>query len=134
MPPGMDFGGNTFALPLDSGLDASTVSCGKEAPSKELRTQTEQRLGGATSSGEGPAGRIHGTDNKFGTAFDRVAQGSTTRMIRASCQGPNANARCERFSGSVRREGLDHLPIVSERHLLSVLAHSAAVSLNRPSE
>jgi putative transposase len=32
-----------------------------------------------------------------------------------------ANAICERFLGSVRRECLDHVVILSEQHLLAVL-------------
>ncbi|MEO8398154.1 MAG: integrase core domain-containing protein, partial [Chloroflexota bacterium] len=34
---------------------------------------------------------------------------------------PKANAVCERFLGSVRREYLDHLLIVNQRHLYRVL-------------
>jgi putative transposase len=34
---------------------------------------------------------------------------------------PRANAICERFLGSVRRECLDHILIVSEAHLRRVL-------------
>jgi putative transposase len=32
------------------------------------------------------------------------------------------NSTCERFLGSVRREALDHIVILSERHLKSVLS------------
>jgi len=37
-------------------------------------------------------------------------------------RAPNANARCERWVSSVRRECLDWLLIVSRRHLEAVLA------------
>lgn len=36
-------------------------------------------------------------------------------------QAPKANAICERFLGSVRRECLDHFLILSERHLYRVM-------------
>jgi hypothetical protein len=40
------------------------------------------------------------------------------------------NSTCERFLGSVRREALDHIVILGERHLKSVLSDSGfAVSL-----
>jgi hypothetical protein len=40
------------------------------------------------------------------------------------------NSVCERFLGSVRRESLDHLVIVSERHLHHVLAEYALSYFN----
>jgi hypothetical protein len=36
------------------------------------------------------------------------------------------NATCERFLGSVRRECLDHVIILGERHLRAVLTEYAA--------
>jgi putative transposase len=45
--------------------------------------------------------------------------------IRTPVRAPRANAVCERFLGSVRRECLDHLLILGERHLERVLAEYA---------
>ncbi len=39
---------------------------------------------------------------------------------------PRANAACERFLGSVRRECLDHVLILGERHLRRVLREYVA--------
>ena len=61
-------------------------------------------------------------DSKFGRLFDRVATGVGIRVIRTPVQAPRANAICERFLGSVRRECLDHVLTVGERHLERVLA------------
>lgn len=42
-------------------------------------------------------------------------------MLRTPFEAPRANAICERLLGSVRRECLDHLVILSEQHLRRVL-------------
>jgi len=38
-------------------------------------------------------------------------------MLRTPYQAPKANAICERFLGSLRREFLDHILILGEGHL-----------------
>ena len=43
-------------------------------------------------------------------------------VIRTPVRAPNANARCERWVSSVRRECLDWLLVVGRRHLEAVLA------------
>ncbi len=57
--------------------------------------------------------------------FDRVAKGAGARVLRTAVQAPLMNAVCERFLGSVRRECLDHMIILSEEHLRHVLAEYA---------
>ena len=51
-------------------------------------------------------------------------------VLKTAVQAPLMNATCERFIGSVRRECLDHVIILSEAHLKAVLvewvAHSRA--------
>jgi hypothetical protein len=43
------------------------------------------------------------------------------RVIRTPKLAPKANAHCERAIGSVRRECLDHLLILNQRHLQLVI-------------
>ena len=76
-----------------------------------------QQLREATPFGEGPRFLICDNDGKFGTQFERVAKGSGIEVIHTPVQAPKANAICERFIGSVRRELLNHILILSEHHL-----------------
>ncbi len=47
-------------------------------------------------------------------------------MIKTPAQAPNANAYAERVIRSIRAECLDHLLILSQRHLVSVLRQYVA--------
>jgi hypothetical protein len=60
-------------------------------------------------------------DSKFTAPFDTVFQSEGLRVIRTPFQAPNANAYAERWVRSVREECLDHIPILSQTHLRSVL-------------
>jgi len=82
---------------------------------------TAQQLRNATPFDEGSRFIIRDNDDKYGVDFDRVAKTSGIRVLRTPVRAPKANAVCERFLGSVRRECLDHIIILGERHLLRVL-------------
>jgi putative transposase len=64
---------------------------------------------------------LHDRDAKFTAAFDRVFAAQGIKVIHTPIRAPNANAYAERWVRSVRQECLDHLIIVNERHLNSVL-------------
>ncbi len=54
-------------------------------------------------------------------------------MLRTPIRAPRANATCERFLGSVRRECLDHLLILHEGQLRRALrAYCAYFNAARP--
>jgi putative transposase len=71
-----------------------------------------QQLREATPFGQAPKYLIYDNDNKFGPLCARVASTSSIKVLKAPFRSPRANAYCERFLGSVRRECLDHLLIL----------------------
>jgi putative transposase len=92
-----------------------------------------QQLREATPFGEGPRFLIRDNDGKYGPCFDRIATASGSRVLRTPVRAPRANALCERFLGSVRRECLDHLLVLGEAHLRHVLrAYVAYFNHARP--
>lgn len=60
---------------------------------------------------------IRDNDRKFGGQFKLIASATGIQVLRTPFGAPKANAFCERFLGSLRRECLDHLLIFSEHHL-----------------
>jgi putative transposase len=82
---------------------------------------TAQQLREATPFGRSPKYLIRDRDDKFGTCFARVAATSDIKILKTPYHAPRANAICERFLGSVRRECLDHLLILQEKQLQRVL-------------
>ncbi len=76
-----------------------------------------QQLREATPFGVRPKYLIHDNDAKYGEHFEAVAVGSRIEVLRTPIRAPRANAICERLLGSVRRECLDHVLLLSEAHL-----------------
>jgi transposase InsO family protein len=69
----------------------------------------------------------------FTASFDAVFQATGTRILRTAVQAPRMNAICERLVGTLRRELLDRVLILGERHLRAVLAgYQAHYNTARP--
>ncbi len=60
--------------------------------------------------------------SNFTRSFDAVFQATGARILRTAVQAPRMNATCERLAGTLRRELLDRVLILGERHLRAVLA------------
>jgi putative transposase len=69
---------------------------------------------------------IRDRDSKFTALFDEVFKTEGIRIVLTAPQAPRMNAVMERWVGSVRRELLDRILIVNERHLRKVLAEYEA--------
>jgi putative transposase len=64
---------------------------------------------------------IHDRDRKFAPKADTVFKSEGARVIVTPLMAPMANAHAERWVGSCRRECLDWMLIVNQRHLEAVL-------------
>jgi putative transposase len=80
-----------------------------------------QQLREATPYGVRPKYLIHDNDGKFGSHFADVVARGGIEVLKMPYRAALANAVCERFLGSVRRECLDHILILSEGQLRRVL-------------
>jgi len=71
-----------------------------------------QQVRDATPFGVGPRFLICDNDAKYGLQFTHAAEGAGIEIIHTPYFTPKANAICERFIGSVRRECLDFILIL----------------------
>jgi putative transposase len=60
---------------------------------------------------------IHDRDSIFSTDLDQGVKDLGVRVLRTPVRAPTANSVCERFGGTLRRECLDYLIPINERHL-----------------
>jgi putative transposase len=61
-------------------------------------------------------------DSRFTRAFDAVFAADGIRILTSPPRAPRANAICERMIATLRRELLDRILIVNERHLRQVIS------------
>ena len=78
---------------------------------------TAKQLREATPWGRGPSHLIRDRDKKDGLSFSAVACSTGIKELKAPFQAPRANAICERLIGSLKRECLDHILVLTEPQL-----------------
>ena len=64
---------------------------------------------------------IRDRDSKFTPAFDAAFAAVGIQIVKSPVRAPRANAIAERFVGTIRRELLDRLLIINQRHAAAVL-------------
>ena len=69
---------------------------------------------------EKPKYLICDNDKKYGPTFERVAQVSGIEVVHTPYEARRANAICERFVGSLRRECLDHVLVIGGLQLIRI--------------
>jgi len=82
---------------------------------------TAQQLREATPWNTGPKYLIRDRDSKYGKLFSSAAVGIGIKELKTPYQAPKANAFCERFIGSLKRECLDHMLILSQRQCKQIV-------------
>ena len=60
---------------------------------------------------------IHDRDSIYSRELDRGVKAMGVQVLRTPVRAPKANSICERFGGTLRRECLDYLIPINERHL-----------------
>jgi transposase InsO family protein len=65
---------------------------------------------------------LHDRDAVFASDVDDALRSMNLRVLKTPARVPQANAFCERLIGTARRECLDHVIALNERHLRKILA------------
>ena len=82
---------------------------------------TAQQIVEAFPDETAPAYLLRDRDAVYGQAFRHRLQGLGISEVLAAARSPWQNAFVERLIGSVRRECLDHMLVLGERHLRHIL-------------
>jgi len=64
---------------------------------------------------------VHDRDSIYSSTFDSAVEAMGLSILKTPFRAPQANAFCERLIGSIRRECLDFLIPLNDRHLRGIL-------------
>lgn len=82
---------------------------------------TVQQFRGAIPSDHRYRFLIHDRDSIFSIQVDQAVEALGLKVLRTPARAPQANAYCERLVGTLRRECLDFMIPLSEKHLRRIL-------------
>ncbi len=92
-----------------------------------------QQVREATPFGQGPRFLLRDNDCKYGHHVRAITEGAGIEVLKTPPGAPKANAICERFIRSVRRECLDRLFLLGEKPVRRVMqAYVAYFNHERP--
>jgi putative transposase len=92
-----------------------------------------QQIVEALGADVAPVRLVRDRDAIFGTAFDARVNNLGVRQFRIAARSPWQNGFAERWIGTLRRELLDHVVVLGERHLLRLVRqHVAYYNDDRP--
>jgi transposase InsO family protein len=76
---------------------------------------------------------IRDRDRIYGSVFNACVCHLGIRQLKTAPRSPSQNGYAERFVGTLRREILDHVIVLGERHLLRLVqSHAADYNEDRP--
>ena len=87
-----------------------------------MATWTLQQLREAIPSDHSYRFLLHDRDTIFSAEVDQQLKAFGVRVLRTPVRAPKANAYCERLVGSLRRECLDFMIPLGEKHLRRIVA------------
>ena len=87
-----------------------------------MATWTLQQLREAIPSDHSYRFLLHDRDTIFSAEVDQQLKAFGLRVLRTPVRSPKANAYCERLVGSIRRECLDFMIPLGEKHLRRIVA------------
>jgi transposase InsO family protein len=82
---------------------------------------TAQQIVEAFPNVDPPPFLLRDRDSIYGAYFQRRLRGLGIEEIRIAARSPWQNPYVERLIGTIRRECLDHVVVLSERHLMKIL-------------
>ncbi len=87
---------------------------------------TAQQIVEAFPYDTAPRYLLHDRDSIFANSFARRVESMGIEEVLTAPASPWQNSYCERLIGSIRRECLDHVIVLNERHLMRVLRSYAS--------
>jgi transposase InsO family protein len=94
---------------------------------------TAQQIVEAIGFDTGLVRLIRDRDRVYGSVFNARVNTLGMRQLETAPRAPWQNGYAERFVGTLRRENLDHVIVLGERHLLNLVRlHAAYYNEDRP--